>query len=254
MIDRTHDLPVTRQCQILKLARSTAYYTPQPVSDSDLKLMRRIDKLHLEYPFAGSRMLRDMLRQEGHQIGRKHVRTLMKKMGIEALYRKPNTSQRHAAHPVYPYLLRDLKIDRSNQVWATDITYIPMAPWWWSSPSASRGALRVSRLSARAADDGKKSWTKRRLRASSRSEEGLDTTKPCGEGSRALPSAVYHRARSLPSPTVPYLDLTLGIIVLQIDSEHSSLHENTLIEPLRERQAHPFALASRLVNQVLPGF
>jgi putative transposase len=126
MIDRTHDLPVTRQCQILKLARSTAYYTPQPVSDSDLKLMRRIDELHLEHPFAGSRMLRDMLRQEGQQIGRKRVRTLMKKMGIEALYRKPNTSQRHAAHPVYPYLLRDLKIDRSNQVWATDITYIPM--------------------------------------------------------------------------------------------------------------------------------
>jgi len=148
MIDRTHDLPVTRQCQILKLARSTAYYTPQPTSDSDLKLMRRIDELHLEYPFAGSRMLRDMLRREGQQIWRKHVRTLMKKMGIEALYRKPNTSQRHAAHPVYPYLLRDLKraiapilhrrhpvypyllrdlkIDRSNQVWATDITYIPM--------------------------------------------------------------------------------------------------------------------------------
>lgn len=126
MIDRTHDLPVVRQCQILKLARSTAYYTPQPTSDSDLKLMRRIDELHLEYPFAGTRMLRDMLRREGQQIGRKHVRALMKKMGIEALYRKPNTSQRHAAHPVYPYLLRDLKIDRSNQVWATDITYIPM--------------------------------------------------------------------------------------------------------------------------------
>ncbi len=126
MIDRTHDLPVTRQCQILKLARSTAYYTPQPIPDSDLQLMRRIDELHLEYPFAGSRMLRDMLRREGQQIGRKHVRTLMKRMGIEALYRKPNTSQRHAAHPVYPYLLRDVKIDRSNQVWATDITYIPM--------------------------------------------------------------------------------------------------------------------------------
>ncbi len=126
MIDRTHDLPVVRQCQILNLARSTAYYTPQPTSDGDLQLMRRIDELHLEYPFAGSRMLRDMLRREGQQIGRKRVRSLMKKMGIEALYRKPNTSQRHAAHPVYPYLLRDLKIDRSNQVWATDITYIPM--------------------------------------------------------------------------------------------------------------------------------
>ena len=126
MIDRTHKLPVVRQCQLLKLARSTAYYTPQPTSAEDLALMRRIDELHLEYPFAGSRMLRDMLRREGRRIGRKHVRTLMKQMGIEALYRKPNTSGRHPAHPVYPYLLRELKIDRPNQVWATDITYIPM--------------------------------------------------------------------------------------------------------------------------------
>ena len=126
MIDRTHDLPVVRQCELLQVARSTAYYTPAPTSPSDLALMRRIDELHLEYPFAGSRMLRDMLRREGHVIGRKHVSTLMKKMGIEALYRKPNTSRRHAAHPVYPYLLRNLKIDRPNQAWATDITYIPM--------------------------------------------------------------------------------------------------------------------------------
>ena len=126
MIDRTHDLPVTRQCQILKLARSTAYYTPQPTSDSDLLLMRRIDELHLEHPFAGSRMLRDMLKLEGHQIGRKRVSRLMKKMGIEALYRKPNLSRRHEAHPIYRYLLRNVKIDRPNQVWATDITYIPM--------------------------------------------------------------------------------------------------------------------------------
>lgn len=126
MIDRTHDLPVVRQCQILRLARSTAYYTPEPTSPADLALMHRIDELHLDYPFAGSRMLRDMLCREGHPIGRKHVRTLMKKMGIEALYRKPNTSRKHAAHPIYPYLLRNLTIDRSNQVWATDITYIPM--------------------------------------------------------------------------------------------------------------------------------
>ena len=122
MIDRTHDLPVVRQCELLQVARSTAYYTPAPTSPSDLALMRRIDELHLEYPFAGSRMLRDMLRREGHVIGRKHVSTLMKKMGIEALYRKPNTSRRHAAHPVYPYLLRNLKIDRPNQAWATDIS------------------------------------------------------------------------------------------------------------------------------------
>jgi putative transposase len=126
MIDRTHDLPVVRQCQLLALARSTAYYTPEPTAPEDLALMRRIDELHLEHPFAGSRMLRDMLKLEGHQIGRKRVSRLMKKMGIEALYRKPNLSRRHDAHPIYRYLLRDLKIDRPNQVWATDITYIPM--------------------------------------------------------------------------------------------------------------------------------
>jgi putative transposase len=126
MIDRNHDLPVVRQCQILELARSTAYYTPKPTSAEDLTLMRRMDELHLEFPFAGSRMLRDLLRNEGQSVGRKRIRRLMRQMGIEALYRKPNTSRRHAAHPVYPYLLRNLSIDRSNHVWATDITYIPM--------------------------------------------------------------------------------------------------------------------------------
>jgi putative transposase len=126
MIDRTHNLSVVRQCRILRLARSTAYYQPVPISLTDLALMRRIDELHLNYPFAGSRMLRDMLRREGQTIGRKHIITLMKKMGIEALYRKPNTSRRHTAHPIYPYLLRDIRIERPNQVWATDITYIPM--------------------------------------------------------------------------------------------------------------------------------
>ena len=126
MIDRHHDLPVSRQCQILSLARSTAYYQRQETSEADLALMRRIDELHLEYPFAGSRMLRDMLKQEGHQIGRKHVAALMRKMGIEALYKKPNTSRRHPKHPVYPYLLRNLEINRPNQVFAADITYIPM--------------------------------------------------------------------------------------------------------------------------------
>ena len=128
MIDRSDSLPVTRQCQILRLARSTAYYQSHPRASSpeDLALMRRIDELHLEHPFAGARMLRDMLRREGHPVSRKRIGRLMKKMGIEALYRKPNLSRRHAKHPVYPYLLRELKIDRPNQVWATDITYIPM--------------------------------------------------------------------------------------------------------------------------------
>lgn len=126
MIGRTHDLPVAQQCRILWLARSTAYYRPQETSAADLALMHRIDELPLEYPFAGSRMLRDMLRQEGHRIGRKHVVTLMKKMGIEALYRKPNTSRRPPAHPVYPYLLRNMEITRPKHVFAADITYIPM--------------------------------------------------------------------------------------------------------------------------------
>lgn len=127
MIDRSHDLPVVRQCRVLGIARSTAYYTPEPVSPEDLALMRRIDELHLEFPFAGSRMLRDLLRHDGHAIGRKRVQTLMNKMGVEAIYRKPNTSQRHAKHPIYPYLLRNRVIDRANQVWATDITYVPLA-------------------------------------------------------------------------------------------------------------------------------
>ncbi len=126
MIDRDHKLPVARQCKILSLSRSTAYYRPQEASETDLKLMRRIDELHLEYPFAGSRMLRDMLCREGHAIGRKRVARLMKKRGIEAIYKKPNTSRRHAAHPVYPYLLRNLAIERANHVWAADITSIPM--------------------------------------------------------------------------------------------------------------------------------
>jgi putative transposase len=126
MINRTHDLPVVRQCQLLGLSRSTAYYQPQPLSDADLALMRRIDELHLAHPFAGARMLRDLLRREGHTIGRKRVRTLMTRMGINAVYRTPCTSQRQPAHKVYPYLLRHLEITRPNHVWAADITYIPM--------------------------------------------------------------------------------------------------------------------------------
>ena len=127
MIDRSHDLPVTRQAQLLSFSRSSVYYQPIPVSDKDLALMRRLDELHLEAPFAGSRMLRDMVNREGFIVGRKHVATLMKRMGIEALYRKPNTSKRHKGHTIYPYLLRGLAVTRANQVWAMDITYIPMA-------------------------------------------------------------------------------------------------------------------------------
>ena len=126
MIDPAHALPIVRQAQLLELPRSSVYYRPQPTSDADLALMRRIDELHLEHPFAGSRMLRDLLNREGFAVGRKHVATLIRKMGIEALYRKPRTSGRDREHPVFPYLLRGLTIDRPNQVWAMDTTYIPM--------------------------------------------------------------------------------------------------------------------------------
>lgn len=127
MIDRKHPLSISRQAKAVNISRGSVYSLPRPVSDCDLELMRRIDQLHLEYPFAGSRMLRDLLKQEGYAVGRTHVATLMKKMGIEALYRKPRTTKPAAGHKIYPYLLRGMKIDRPNQVWAMDLTYIPMA-------------------------------------------------------------------------------------------------------------------------------
>jgi putative transposase len=127
MIDREHELPIKRQAELLSISRGAVYYHPEPIPEADLALMRRIDELRLEHPFAGARMLRDLLRREGVEVGRRHVGTLMRRMGIEALYRKPNTSRKHPAHPVYPYLLRGLAIERANQVWAMDITYIPMA-------------------------------------------------------------------------------------------------------------------------------
>jgi putative transposase len=127
MIDRTHDLPVVRQAEALNISRGCVYYKPRPMSATDLALMRRMDELHLEYPFAGSRMLRDLLNREGVAVGRRHVAALMKRMGVQAIYRKPNTSKPSPGNKVYPYLLRGLKVDRANQVWAMDITYIPMA-------------------------------------------------------------------------------------------------------------------------------
>lgn len=126
MINRNHKLPLIHQAKALGISRGSVYYKPRPVSDADLALMRRIDELHLLYPFAGARMLRDLLLGEGFKTGRLHVRTLMKRMGIEAIYRRPNTSKPEPGHKIYPYLLRKLVIDRPNQVWATDITYIPM--------------------------------------------------------------------------------------------------------------------------------
>ncbi|WP_170253628.1 MULTISPECIES: IS3 family transposase [Alphaproteobacteria] len=127
MIDRSHKLSVARQAKLLGFSRGSVYYSPRPVSDDDLALMRRIDEWHLEYPFAGSRMLQWLLRGEGLNAGRLHVATLMKKMGIEAIYRRPSTSKPAPGHKVYPYLLRKLAVTRPNQVWAMDLTYIPMA-------------------------------------------------------------------------------------------------------------------------------
>ena len=144
MIERVHALPLTQQASLLRLSRSSVYSLPRPVPPARLAIMHRIDALHLEYPFAGSRMLRDLLRAEGVVIGRQAVATLMRRMGIEALYRRPSTSKPAPGHKIYPYLLRGLVVDRPNQVWAElaqgsagkaggksaegmDITYIAMA-------------------------------------------------------------------------------------------------------------------------------
>ena len=127
MIDRAHRLSISGQTRLLGLSRGSVYYQRRPPSTADLALMRRIDALHLEYPFAGSRMLLGLLRQEGHVVGRLHVATLMKQMGIMALYRRPTTSHPTPGHQIYPYLLRKVAVTKPNQVWAMDITYVPMA-------------------------------------------------------------------------------------------------------------------------------
>jgi len=120
------ELSVRRQCELLRVSRSGLYYEPEPTSPDELALMRRIDELHLKYPFYGSRKLSDVLRKEGREANRKRVQRLMRLMGLEAMVPKPNTSEPHPDHVKYPYLLRGLAISRVNQVWATDITYIPM--------------------------------------------------------------------------------------------------------------------------------
>lgn len=127
MIDRNHELSVTRQAELVGISRGSVYYLPRPVSEADLRLMRRLDELHLDHPFMGARMLRDQLHREGVKVGRRHVTTLMLRMGIEALCPQPGSSKPAPGHKVYPYLLRKLAIARSNQVWALDTTYIPMA-------------------------------------------------------------------------------------------------------------------------------
>ena len=118
MIDRAHDLPISKQAAALNVSRGSVYYLPRPVPAADLEVMRRIDRLHLEFPFAGSRMLQGLLVAEGSKIGRRHVKTLMRRMGIEALYRRPRTTKPEPGHKIYPYLLRGMTITRPNQVWA----------------------------------------------------------------------------------------------------------------------------------------
>lgn len=126
MIDPTHKLSVTQQAKILEITLSTVYYKPKPISDAELASITEIDKLHLDYPFAGSRMLRDLLHRQGLSVGRKRVNRLMKKMGIEAIYRKTNTSRPNLPHQFYPHVLRNVNIERPNQVWVMGITYLPM--------------------------------------------------------------------------------------------------------------------------------
>ena len=126
MIDREHDLPITKQAKVLRISRGSVYYLPRPVSATDLEVMRRLDRLHLEFPFAGSRMLQGLLSADGCKIGRRHVKTLMRRMGIEALYRRPRTTKPEPGHKIYPYLLRGMQITLPNQAWAR-----------WRSPASS---------------------------------------------------------------------------------------------------------------------
>jgi putative transposase len=127
MIDRKHDLPITKQAEALNVSRGSVCYLPRPVPEADLAIMHRLDRLHLEYPFAGSLILRGLLALQGCKIGRRHVKTLMKRLGIEALYRRRQTTKPEPGHKIYPYLLRGMQITGPSQVWAINITYIPMA-------------------------------------------------------------------------------------------------------------------------------
>src|SRR5712692_1756342 len=199
MIDREHDLPLIRQAEILKLSRSGLYYRPRPVCPADLAIMRRLDALHLDYPFAGSRMLRDLLRGEGVAIGRQHVATLMKRMGIEALYRRPNTSKPAPGHKIYPYLLRGLTIGRPNQAWAMDITYVPMARGFvYLAAVSCPGVCRSPWRSISASRRSRRRWRGTASRRSSTPTKGANSPAPpspaCWPGTPS-PSAWTARAR-----------------------------------------------------------
>jgi putative transposase len=143
MIEPSHDLPVVRQAKLLSISRGSVYYQPRAVPAADLAIMRRIDELHLDHPFAGSRMLRDLLVGEGIVIGRRHVATLMKRMGIEAIYRRPNTSRPAPSHKIYPYLLRGLAIERRTKCgrWISPTSrWLVASSIWRLSSTGTAGA------------------------------------------------------------------------------------------------------------------
>ena len=201
MFDRTHALPITCQAKIVNISRGSVYYESQPISDVELKLMRRIDELHLELPFAGARMLRDLLRAEGFAGGRKHMTTLMRRMGITALYRKPNTSKKVPGQTIWPYLLRTLAITRSNHVWAMDISYIPMARGFvylaavidWHSRKILAWRLSISMDTAFCTEAVEEAIA-RRSNALDRSALGLST----GSSPSARPPGATYRGNRLP--------------------------------------------------------
>ncbi|MBP1291625.1 putative transposase [Bradyrhizobium elkanii] len=217
MIDRGHDLSIVRQAKVLKLARSTVYYEPRPVSAEDLALMRRLDELHLDYPFAGARMLRSLLRREGVYAGRRHIATLMKRMRIEAVYRRPNTSKPAPGHKIYPYLLRGLKIERPDHAWAMDITYIPM-----------RVASSISRRSSMCSADGswpiasRSQW--RRPSASKRSRRRWRSTAGPRFSTRI-------RAASSPASSSPMCCWTDAKIAISMDGK-GAWRDNVFVERL----------------------
>jgi putative transposase len=172
MIDREHNLSIIKQAEVLKISRGSVYHLPRPASSADLTIMRQLDRLHLEFPFAGSRMLRGLLALQGFKTGRRHVKTPMRRMGIEALYRRPRTAKLEPGHKINPYLLRGIEITRPNQVWAMDITYIPMAHGFvylavvldwatrrvlsWRLSITMEGAFRVETLEDALARHGKR--------------------------------------------------------------------------------------------------
>jgi putative transposase len=220
MIDRDHDLPITKQAKVLRISRGSVYYLPRPVPDADLAIMRRLDRLHLEFPFAGSRMLRGLLVAEGCKIGRRHVKTLMQRMGIEALYRRPRTTKPEPGHKVYPYLLRGMEITRPNQVWAMDITYIPMArgfvylavvlDWFsrrvlsWRVSITMEAAFCVETLEDALAHHGKPDASLKRwrgtLRIANRRRSSACVLKSASTNISTVSSLAYTSTRSGASP------------------------------------------------------